>query len=165
MQIRNYSQDDADALRAVFVSSVRELARQHYTAEQIDAWAPARWDQAQWRQRLAGNQPFVAVVDGTIAGFADLQGSGYIDQFFVAAAFARRGVGAALMQHLLDAASRQCLRRLYSNVSLAAEAFFTRHGFQLVERQTVVVRGVQLANARMEKRLADDCSGPVADSD
>jgi putative acetyltransferase len=36
-------------------------------------------------------------------------------------------------------------------VSLCAQAFFARHGFELIERRTVVLRGVALANARMRR--------------
>ena len=37
MQIRSFSPDDVDALRAVFRSSVHELARPFYTPEQLQA--------------------------------------------------------------------------------------------------------------------------------
>lgn len=42
---------------------------------------------------------------------------------------------------------------LTSNVSKAAEAFFLRHGFHVVERGFPVRRGVVLQNALMRKKL------------
>ncbi|MEZ5607325.1 MAG: GNAT family N-acetyltransferase [Burkholderiaceae bacterium] len=156
MQIRSFSPDDVDALRAVFQSSVHELGRSFYTPEQLQAWAPQPDDRQAWALRLAANQPFVAVLNGQVAGFADLQASGYVDQFFVSGAFAGRGVAARLMQHILERARQQGLRRVFANVSLAAEGLFAKYGFQVVARQTVTVRGVALHNARMEKLLTGD---------
>ena len=57
---------------------------------------------------------------------ADLQASGYIDQFFVAGAYARRGAARALMAHLHQAAGSRGITRLFADVSLTAEPFFSR---------------------------------------
>lgn len=46
------------------------------------------------------------------------------------------------------------MARLWADVSLCAEPFFSRNGFVVEARQQVEVRGVVLANARMAKRLA-----------
>ncbi|MFO4770363.1 GNAT family N-acetyltransferase, partial [Salmonella enterica subsp. enterica serovar Stanley] len=43
---------------------------------------------------------------------------------------------------------------LTSNVSKAAEVFFLRHGFHIVERGFPICRGVTLQNALMRKCLA-----------
>ena len=92
MHIRPFFPGDALTLRTVFHSSVHQLARQHYTTAQLQAWAPAEYNAAQWDKRLRTNRPWVAEVDICIAGFADLQPSGYIDPFFVAGEYAGRGV-------------------------------------------------------------------------
>lgn len=152
--IRPFLPTDAPTLRIVFHSSVHQLARQHYSAEQLQAWAPADYDADQWAERLFANRPWVAEVDGCIAGFADLQPSGYIDQFFVAGAYAGRGVGRALMAQIHQAAQQAGMARLWADVSLCAEPFFSRSGFVVEARQQVQVRGVLLANTRMAKALA-----------
>lgn len=152
-KLRNFRNGDESALRAVFYASVHELACGHYTAAQLQAWAPRQYDAAQWAERLRRNQPFIAEIGGRIAGYADLQASGYIDQFFVAGACAGQGVGRALMAHLHQAAGSRGISRLFADVSLAAEPFFARYGFGVEARQQVEVRGVVLANARMGKAL------------
>ncbi len=99
MPIRNFHPGDEPALRAVFYSSVHDLARHHYTAEQLAVWAPRQYDAAQWGERMRGKRPFIAEVDGCIAGFADLQDSGYVDHFFVAEPFCTKwGVGVEARQ-------------------------------------------------------------------
>lgn len=162
MQIRPVAIGEEEALLAIFQSSVRNLARCDYTTEQIEAWAPAAVDAAfrtQWIARIRANRPWVAQHDGCLAGFADLQPSGYIDQFFVAAECAGQGVGAALMRHLHQVARSRGLGELFAKVSLTAQPFFRHAGFRLDSEQVVVVRGIALRNALMRKTL----SAPVAE--
>lgn len=152
--IRSFRPGDAPALRSVFHAAVHHLTSSHYSAEQRAAWAPAEHDAAQWAARMQANQPFVAEAKGgAVAGFADLQPSGYIDMFFVAPAFARQGVGHALMAHIHAQAAQRGLVRLWANVSLAAEPFFAAQGFAVEARQAVERAGVVLHNARMGKAL------------
>ena len=73
---------------------------------QLQAWAPAEYDAAQWAERLRTNRPWVAEVDSCVTGLANLQPSGYIDHFFVAGDHARRGVGRALMARIHSAAQQ-----------------------------------------------------------
>ena len=153
MHIRTFRNGDETALRAIFHSSVHALACKDYTAEQLDAWAPRQYDAAQWGERVRGNQPFIAEIEGHIAAYADLQPSGYIDHFFVAGAYAGRGVARALMVHIHQTAANRGTTRLFADVSVTAEPFFTRIGFVIEARQLVEVRGVVLANARMCKEL------------
>ena len=157
MHIRPYAAGEELALLTIFQSSVRGLASRDYTPAQIDAWAPATADdeaRMRWIARIQANRPWVAEVDGRLAGFADLQPSGYIDQFFVAAEFAGHGVGGALMRQLHEIALSYGMAELFSHVSLSAQPFFRHFGFILESEQYPVVRGVALRNAVMRKALA-----------
>ena len=153
LQLRPFRIGDEAALRAVFYSSVHALARRHYSPAQLAVWAPRLYDPAQWRALIHANQPFVAELDGAIAGYADLQASGCIGHFFVAGAYGGLGVGKALMAHIHQQAASRGMGQLFSDVSLAAELFFRKSGFAVQARQQLDVQGVILANARMCKAL------------
>lgn len=157
IHIRPFRPGDEAALRAVFHASVHGLASAHYSPAQLQAWAPLEHDAAQWAERLRANQPFIAQIDSagapTIAGFADLQPTGYIDMFFVSPAFARHGVARALMAHIHERAAERGIVQLQADVSLAAEPFFAASGFTVQARQQVERQGVVLHNARMAKAL------------
>ena len=70
--IRPLRADEAPALRALFHAAVHGLACRDYTPDQLNAWAPLAHDAAQWAARLQANQPWVAEVAGSAAGFADV---------------------------------------------------------------------------------------------
>lgn len=153
--IREFARGDELALRTVFLSAVHAGTRDFYSKAERNAWAPRCLDERSWLASVAALRPFVAAVDGRIAGYADLQATGLIDHFFVAAGFARRGIGSALMAHVRDVAGRRGIGELSAFVSLAAESFFSAHGFIVSRRQSVIRNGVALRNALMVKRLAD----------
>lgn len=153
MHIRPYQRGEEARLRAIFHSAVHGTASRDYTAEQLLAWAPAEYDEGLWEQRMFVNQSWVAEVDGELAAFSDLQPSGYIDMFFVAAPYAGRGIGGALLRHIFELAAQRRIAVLRSDVSLTAEPLFTRHGFTVETRNQVAVRGEVLANATMCKLM------------
>ncbi len=154
LTIRPYTADDLDAVLGVFQSAVHETAARDYDAAQRAAWAPSVPDRSAWAVRLQRNQPFVALWRGQVAGFADLQPDGLIDQFFVASTHGGRGIGQALMDHLLALADRRELAELRAEVSLTAEGFFARNGFLVLERRTPQRAGVVLRNATMRRTSA-----------
>ncbi len=108
---------------------------------------------------MLGICPFVAQDGEEIVGYADLQASGYIDHFFVSGHHQRRGVGALLMKRIHREATSLGLIELTSDVSLNAEPFFLRCGFQVVERRAPRVRGVSIPNALMRKQLCGTGGG------
>ena len=154
MHVRSYRPGDEVALWQVFHDAVHQLAVNHYSQVQLDAWAPQHPDWMAWRQRIQALKPFVAIcANDSPMGYADLQANGYIDHFFVAPQYARQGVGRLLLAHIEQAARQNGLPELTADVSLNAQAFFAHFGFELQRRQTPVVRGIALSNARMRKTL------------
>jgi len=153
LRIRPFRRGDEAALFHVFHSAVHRVAARDYTPEQLRAWAPDDLDSGEWAQRMQALRPWVAMCGDAVAGYADVQPHGYISHFFVCGLFPRQGIGAALMEQLHMAAARQGLAELRADVSLTAEPFFAHHGFEVVQRQQPVRRGVAMANARMRKVL------------
>ena len=151
--LRDFQAGDEPALRAVFESAIHGTARRHYSPLQVDTWAPREHDAHAWATRMQGLRPFVALVDGAIAGYADLQPSGYIDHFYVAETAGGQGVGGRLMLRILAQAEAWKLAELTSNVSLTAQPFFMHFGFEVVEHRVFDVRGVEMRNAAMRKPL------------
>lgn len=153
MHLREFRLGDELQLRDVFHSAVHELAIRDYTQEQVDAWSPEDYDPAIWLERMQTFRPFVVEDAGKPIAYADLQPSGMIEHFFVSGPYARRGVGTLLMTRIHERAAELGLAQLESHVSLTAQPFFRKFGFEIVRQQMPVRRGIALSNAVMLKRL------------
>jgi putative acetyltransferase len=153
--LREFRPGDEPALRAVFESAIHGTARRDYSQRQVDTWAPREYDAQAWAKRVRGIAPFVALIDDAIVGYADVQSSGYVDHFYVAAAVGGQGVGGALMRRLLARAKELGLAELTSHVSITAQPFFAHFGFEVVEHRVFDVRGVEMRNAAMRKGLRE----------
>lgn len=153
MLIRHFCEGDEAALFQVFYSAIREIASRDYTRAQIEAWAPKDPDCTAWKMRIRSINPFVAVLDGHIVGYADIQASGYIDHFFVSGFHPRQGIGQQLMDRLVQEATDLKYDELTSHVSKTAEGFFIRNGFVVIERRHSLSRGVELPNALMRRQM------------
>lgn len=150
--IRSYQPGEEPLLRELFYSTVHNVNQRDYSVEQREAWAPQRYDANVWAARLAQSEPFVALHNEEIVGFADVQTDGYIDFFFCHQAYQGKGVGKALMKHLLKTGKRYGVKRFYADVSITAKPFFQHYGFEVMRQQQKEVRGVVLTNFLMEKR-------------
>ena len=153
IQFRLFEHSDALSLRQVYESAVSQLTVGEYNLAQRTAWIQASADPKYWLRVLERIQPSVTLVDGKVAGYFDLQPDGLIDHFYVVASFAHQGVARAMMDEILHRAKLRDLSEIHAYVSLTAQPFFTRYGFEVVYRQNVEVGGQQLENARMCKRF------------
>ncbi len=148
--IRKYNDKDAIATWQLFYQTIRTVNRQHYSKEQVEAWAPKNYELHKWQLTMSKNKPFIAERDGEIVGFADLQSDGYIDYFFCHADYQGEGIGSVLMQKILSTAGDNRIPYLYSNVSITARPFYERFGFKVAKEQHLELRGVKLTNYKME---------------
>ena len=153
MIVRPYVPADLDSLIGVFREAVRRIAIRDYTQGQVMAWAPDAVDRASWGARRASRPTWVAVIDGAVAGFTDLEPDGHIDMMYVHPDHQGRGVVAALLRQVETEAARLGLGRLHTDASITARPFFERKGFRVVAPQTVSLRGQDFINYRMEKFL------------
>lgn len=153
LSIRRFQAADAKDLRQVFYSAIHLVAGQNYSLAQLNAWAPKECDELAWAQLLNKNQPFVVELNGEVVAYADLQPQGYLDHFYVVGTYARQGIGSQLMAHLLNEAKHLGLKKVFANVSLTAQPFFTKFGFVLVQQNYPKRNEVIIPNAQMNLYL------------
>lgn len=150
--LRSYRPADARALGQIFYRGVHEGAASKYTSEQRAAWCPKPPRGENWNTKLAQSDCVVAESKGKLVGFMSRQGT-YFDMAYVLPEVMGQGVAGVLCAVLEGRALAEGVEHMTVDASHLAEPFFARRGWNLVRRQTVVRRGVELKNCVMEKTL------------
>ncbi len=149
--VRPYRPGDLDAVIAIFLGAIREVAARDYDPPQIDAWARA--DRDEWAAKRLDRPTWLALVGREPAGFADLEANGHLDMMYVHPAHGGAGVATALLRTVEAAAREQGLKRIFTEASLTARPFFAKRGFKTVAKQTVERGGQRFINFKMDKLL------------
>lgn len=150
MMLRPYTPADLEEILTLFYETVHTVNAADYTPAQRDAWAPAAPDRARWNTTLLAHTALVAVEEGRIVGFGDIDSSGYLDWLYVHKDRQRRGIATALCDALEAAVPPG--RNLTTHASTTARLFFENPGYALVRTQQVVCRGVTMTNHMMLRR-------------
>ncbi len=153
MLIRPYQPADTEQIVHLYFNTVHTISRQHYTEEEVNAWAPEILDPVRWAARYRTRITFVAEENATVAGFAELEPNGHIDCFYCHHAYQRQGVGTQLYKRLEAEARSLGLVRLFTEASITAKPFFEQIGFQTTHQNQIARGSVILINFSMEKYL------------
>lgn len=151
--VRPFREGDGPATLDLFHRAIRQTAARDYSPEQVAAWAASNADVTLWTARRASARTFVAQLDSDVAGFTDVDDTGYVDMLYVDPRFARRRVATALLEHVLTWAQEHGVRAMSADVSITARPLFERFGFVVVREQHPVRNGVELTNFHMHMTL------------
>ena len=80
MIVRKYKETDCRETAALFYETVHNVNRRDYSRRQCEAWAPEKRNLTAWNERFLRHFSFVAVEDGKIIGFGDIDDDGYLDR-------------------------------------------------------------------------------------
>lgn len=153
MTIRRYFPGEEAQIWQVYFRATHESNAADYDVELLNRWAPPDMDMTAWAARLLEKNPFVALMDDEIVGFAELDASGFLDYFYVTPERQRQGVGAALMAALVSEACALGVQAMTADVSITAKRFFLGQGFEIVESRVNMILGHAAPNFSMIRRL------------
>lgn len=151
--IRKGSSNDLDAMQKLFTETIEVICRKDYNDEQRRAWQSGIENKARWQSVLRDQYVLIAENNHTIAGFCTLDQGNYIDLLFVDKNEQDKGIASRLYTMIEEEALKQNQKQLTADVSKTARPFFEKKGFQVVNEQTVNVRGIDLINYKMIKNL------------
>jgi len=149
IEVRKIRRGEEIELWKLFYNTIHNINSRDYSESQIAAWAPKDFDVEVAIKKFREIDPFVAIKDGIIVGYADIQNDGYIDHFYCHHEYQGQGVGKTLFSVLEHEVLKNGIMYMYSNVSITARPFFEKMGFRVEKEQLVQVRGEQLKNYRM----------------
>jgi putative acetyltransferase len=130
MQIRHAHQADAEAVHAIHMASIRELAASHYTRAQLEAWRGDRSAQS-YIVPIETKFVIVALSDaGSLQGFGQLDPrTSTVEGVYVSPANVRLGIGRRILAALESHAASLGLLTLQLDSSLNAVSFYARAGY------------------------------------
>ena len=148
MIIRPYQPEDCKELARLFFNTVHTVNAKDYTKQQLNAWATGTVDLEAWNRSLTKHFTLVAMENGIIPGFGDMDSTGYLDRLYVHRDFQGRGIASALCDRLEASVSGS----VTTHASITARPFFEKRGYRVIKEQQVERRGVLLTNFVMEKQ-------------
>lgn len=154
LYIRDYRPEDVLTLANIYYNTIHKINIQHYTKKQLDVWAPnTSLETEGWKKKFLRTKPIIGTIEDKIVGFVEFEPNGHIDCFYCHHEWIRKGVGSALMKEVLQRAQNNYIHLIFSEVSITAKPFFEKWEFKIRAQQTIVRKGVELTNFRMERIL------------
>lgn len=149
MKLRKYEPEDCKYIATLFYQTVHTVNAKDYTEEQLNVWATGTVDLEAWNQSFLEHDTVVAVEDGIIVGFGDMDRTGYLDRLYVHKDYQGRGIATAICDALENAVEADAIT---THASITAKPFFLGRGYQVVREQQVIRGGIELTNYVMEKQ-------------
>lgn len=106
-------------------------------------------DLEKWNQSFQEHYSIVAIDDGIIIGFGDIDKTGYLDRLFVHKDYQKKGVATAICEKLEQTTQGV----IVTHASITARPFFEKRGYKVIEEQQVERQDIVLRNFVMEKKL------------
>jgi len=147
MQLRKYTPSDCVELTELFYNTVHKVNAEDYTKEQLDVWAPGKADADKWNQSFQAHHTVVAVENDMIAGFGDIDETGYLDRLYVHMDYQGKGIATAICDEL----EKTVHGNIITHASITAKPFFAKRGYRVIKEQQVERQGIFLTNYVMEK--------------
>lgn len=146
--IRKYSSSDCKYLAELFYQTVHTVNAKDYTKEQLDVWATGFVDLEKWDKSFSEHYTVVAVENGVIAGFGDMDESGYLDRLYIHKDYQNQGIATAICDELEQ---NVLTDKITTHASITAKPFFEHRDYKVVREQQVIRGGIPLTNFVMEK--------------
>lgn len=154
MKLRKYEPKDCAQLAELFYDTVHRVNAKDYSKAQLEVWVSGAVDLVSWNESFLAHNTVIAEQDGRIAGFGDMDKTGYLDRLYVHSAYQRQGIATEITDELERSAIVFGISRFTTHASITAKPFFEQRGYRVLRENTVVRDGVRLINFIMEKAYA-----------
>jgi N-acetylglutamate synthase-like GNAT family acetyltransferase len=154
MNIRLYQRGDIEQVTKLFQDTVSTLGHDDYSETEIRMWAPDTTHFRDWEESCLQKFTLVAEVSNEIIGFAQLNNDGHINAFYCRPDHQGKGIGKKLYQIIEDYALSKGITKIYTEVHTSVRSFFTKLGFESLQKQKVLIQGDIKTNYVVLKELS-----------
>jgi len=151
VKIRLYSINDYEKLTELFYNTVHSVNIKDYNEAQINAWTPKNADFSHWKTSFTEFYTIIAEKGSEIAGFGNINKSGYLDMLYIHKNFQRQKIATIIVDDLENYARKNNAKIFSTHSSISAKPFFEKRGYNVIKEQNAECRGQLLINYLMEK--------------
>ncbi|HHH54015.1 MAG TPA: GNAT family N-acetyltransferase [Bacteroidetes bacterium] len=151
--IRKGKLNDLPEMKNLFVNTITEICKSDYNKQQISIWTSSSENDKRWNEMITDQVVLIAEYENKIVGFISLENGNYIDFLYVHKDYQRKGIAKKLYSAIEKEALRQKQTKLSSDVSKTARPFFEKVGYEIVDKQIVIKKNVELTNYKMKKNV------------
>lgn len=148
MEIRHAEETDMVALVDLFQTSIETQANKHYSDEQIHAWSD-RALATSFQEFVLGPTTFVAIDESGPLGFCGYTKDGRIASLYIRPDCAGKGIGKALVTHVLEDARAHGVETFHTEASEMAIPLFEKLGFEKAGFDEVTRGGIHFKRQLM----------------
>lgn len=151
MKIREYRESDAKEKAEVHRRSIREIARDDYSRDEIEVWSDVEVEDDPLPDKKVR---YVATENGKIVGFGDYdREGGEITGLYVHPDYTGEGVGQQLLGEVEKDAREHNLDNLMCSSTVTAKRFYRRNGYEVIRQETHEIENQDLKVYTMKKQL------------
>lgn len=151
--VRLYKPQDCKEIVKLFYDTVHTINSKDYSSAQLDVWAPEKIDTDTWNKSFSSTYTVIVEINNSIAGFGNLDKTGYLDRLFVHKDFQGQGVATTIADELEKYAQQHGIKVITTEASITARPFFEKRGYRVIKQQCIERKGQTLINFLMEKGL------------
>ena len=140
MEIRLYQKGDTPQIEQLLQDSVNIVDTEGQTQTSTSFWSAGSPD-ADWESFFLDKFTIVCEIKDTIVGVAQIEDTGHISCFYCHPKFRRQGIGGQLYSAIEDYARSKNIPTIYTETSEADRPFYFQMGFDIVQKQKVLVGG------------------------
>ena len=105
MQIKNYHSKYAQEVTQLIYHTIWTINSKGYTREQLSVWAKNFKNLEQWNQSLKDHYALIAIKNGRIVGFGDIDAKGCLDKLYTHKDYQKTGIATAICNQLEQSVS------------------------------------------------------------
>jgi putative acetyltransferase len=151
MKIRKYEESDAEEKAEVLRKSVKEIASEDYSKQEIEVWSDVEVEEDPLPEEKVR---YVAIEDEKIVGFGEYnREENEVTGLYVHPDYTGNGIGEKLLEKVEKNAKEHGLDILTCLSTVTAKDFYQKHGYKIVEETTHQMEDQNLTVYKMEQEL------------
>lgn len=153
LKIRRAKESDSQEIGNMYFDTVNAVNSKDYPKEKIDVWAASGKKYDMWKKKISEQYFLVAERGNIITGISSIDPSGYLDFMYVHKDYQRMGIAQALLNEIEKKAAEQKNSEIWAYVSLTADPFFKKNGYEFSGEKIIVIQGVEFVDRILRKKL------------